>query len=1148
MSYLASLLKQNNITLLEWEKFLQDKDRVQIGLMHPIFKHRLAISGDGEYLFRITPQQDPLNTLEVGWIAIANKASQAISNGMISPDQPSLSLLGKMISHLGRYPMISLKRKAFGGCIDWQAEVKDQLCLTMIGLIKAMRPLEYMINRYDPMETKENNAARLSEAASLSKKKVTKRINQLLTWQREFVPSHSLKDEKWLAKVLSFCRDLEFKLNDYATNSKMVFASHDIHHVQSRFKAVGENSVGAYLEHWVYEILSLGEEINQNLTTLRGDFHTCIQEAKQALKHHQPDWHNPVSLVQQGYFVKQDKNLLEQETQDYVVLLASEWGMKESDAWIDFALMAASLSEKSKGQELIATEYLVQSQAAKWHMRSERGLMKPKVKSTVMALWDSCVSTVGCVPNLMKGLILGDCQPVLKNWRSEPPKIAGEDPVANFKQFLTSLAYNTKPLGLGAGIALHEVFKNIAKSSFSGLTTGLGHLLEQMVSGLTGDLRYGWLKSYQAQYRLEKDVEAVFKSTETQVVSESKTSLNPAYYASYSTMDPVFPENAVSLRWVRPELKARSGVYESQGLLPAISRGLDSFYGFFDRHLFNTHTFTTLVFFGVYGVTGLAAFSPSLFQSYFGSGRFVRGLVDISVSIGSAFANGAFSQAIAAGFTLAKVAAGVLEGILHGTDSWIYNAVRAVKKDFSRYAAYTALAVGFGWLVAEKLSLPWLSKHLKEDAGSVPFLAYGFAGLKIAVLLAESLVSKDHSEKVKIKPHNFLDHAEALITESRGEDGCLSVEEALLLQAISPSKLLNTDLAFNTHRKSNAAEQFGEAIGEREVAGNIFKLDHSKYEGTGMRVPLSRLKILVYLTSFQNALSKRSMAERRDMVELLDRYFDPQSSLALKQVIYPEPKRSLVGEMIHTLLAYPGALLRIMLIPISGSLRPLKELGSMLKKDGTANLTAVWNIGATLLAMGERFISVSSDFIVNELLARMEYGLLGTHGIADGFYRLTRLCHQRWVNWGQKIYVPIYKLQQSQTRPDLNDLIQQLWRENTYEMLRVALSYEVSQPSIADSRVSESSKIYNLLSALGGRDIAAIDLPRLRPQENRDKLAPDLEAAQENRAFACLWACQSSMANGLECLETSVRGCIEGPGAAGAAAVRCVEDTVSNCV
>ncbi len=1045
MGRLDGFFKRYSVTSQASKSFLTDSGTANFsGMTRFIFE----LSGQDQ-LVRFTPQEDNLDTLDLGWKTSKDLASKAISHGLIK-NHESLSLLGQVIGHLGVYRKITFRRQALGARIDRHADVKNVILDDVIQALEALKPLEQMINTYDVMQSKETNAVRLEIAFKQARIQIEALQKELD--QQGSRPSDLLceKDQSCLNKIKALLRDFLLYLAMREADSKVVLSWHVPKDIQARFSPMGLNSLGDFIHERISEILSVAQEVNQNLTTLRGDFNSCIEEARAALGHHEYHLHNPILPIHQGDFG--------QSEEEPVLLLASELGLTHSDDLIDFALMAAELTEKKYSpyqQSLIDEDSLVVSQAAKWKTRSG-GPLTPESKLKINLVKDAVLSVITSVPNLIKGLVYGETSPVLTDWRSTPrySKVTDfstaaevhsdyqaeateghqrEKLIYKFKSLLAYLAYDTKPLGLGAGIALHYAFKNIFNSSWAGLKQGFVEFLEQTVLGVTSDCRHGYLENYLKEKAGLDNIDQVFKKTLSKVDSQNRATVNPVYVPpalapSLSQQDfrqePTL--SIIRMKALKP--------YQPEGLLPALSHGLDSFYQLFDLNMFRKDTLITLAFFGAYGLCGLAAYSPSVIQDYLGSGRFVMGLINVSRSIGSAFANGAFSQAIAAGFTLAKVAAGVIEGVLHGTDSWIVKAGRALSRDFSRYAAYTTMAVGFGWLVAEKLSIPYLSKHLKEDAGTVPFLAYGFAGLKLAVLLAEAAFNQDKTEKIKLKPHSFYDVGIQVIKEIRQGSSLWNPgqEEASnqMLMAIAPKSLMDADLAPNTYRCRGTAEAIPEFT-------DIWKLDDER-KYPGVQPYLKRLEILTKLRECQEILPNQPMSERRDIAELVRANFDAETAKYLCQIIYPVHHRALLSQAIHAVLIYPSAVIRAFLSPISGSMQPWRNLGVMLEKDLTANLTALWNIGSTLSSVFNRLLRVPADFLVNQVLARIEYGLFATHHMAHRAYGISQSLYAYQAALGQRFYAPIYALQKRQTSPDIAGVFDQAWRENTYMVLAIA--------------------------------------------------------------------------------------------------------------
>ena len=989
----------NGISQETWESFLENAEKT-ISSDQKFCKETCSLDND-QLLQIIKSVTNPSKPKELIWITNRATFSKAAPHGMIPPS----SLLGQVIYFLGKYRLATLKRAAFANVKDKHIGIKNQLLGYVFEALEILKPVERLTNTYDPMKTPDENRQCFMDVLLAAQEQVSKLIEEIT---RLPLPLGE-KDADCFKKFFRHLALLQEAMGEKYLEAENCSEKLE---VQALFSSMGMSSIGYFLRKQIAGILSITQELNQNLTTLRGDLHSYIEEALFALNHHKPDWHNRILPEHQGDYV------LEGNGAELVLIRASDYGITDSAGLVDFALSAAFLSHS--GNLIMDASKLNSSQAAKWQTYGH-GPWRPASPGLINTIAKSIKNLTLAPFNFLKGLALGEVEPVLATGICESSSAQNNIDLFNM---LENLSIDSMPLGLGAGMALHRVFKNIAESSWSGIKEGLREFLGQIADGFTTDYRHGY-KKRDLEFRKElSDITKVFASAQAKK-EELLDQKHRADIAVFSAQIPVLEDDfeEAPLSPVKILHASKLASYHPDGLLPALAEGGRSFYDLFDRNLFAKHSFISFVFLVTYGAGALAVMAPELLKSYIGSGSSAETFVSLSQTIGNAFANGAFSSAIAAGFTEAKIASGLLELLLHGTDSWIFKAGRNIRRNLSEYLIYTLGAVGFGWLIAEKASVPWLSQHLHDDAGTVPFLAYGFAGLKIALILAHALTAKDHHEKLDLKPEMFSIHAKKIIES--GKKSPLTADERYALKNILPQEFDCAEVSDNRHRIGESSAQPIARIKEAEPY-------------------LKRLGILKRLVAYQTILPTALLTrqDKRDIAELVRGNFDKETAEYLCQIIYPVKQRSLIGQTIHMALVYPGAIFRLMLSPLSGSGRPWEDLKVKLERDLSSNLTAILDIGSIFMNILDRLVRTPMDLLVNEVIARIEYGFFASHHVSSFAYGISQHCHGFKEKLGQCFYALIYALQKRQTRPELQAVIKEGWAENTHQALSCSPLYK----------------------------------------------------------------------------------------------------------
>jgi len=1007
---------------------------------------------------------------DLAWSTSAHNMNQLIEHGVAQPD--NLSRIGLVRFHLGQWRLKKLQRAAFAREIDLHEPEKENLLKLTLELVNYLKPLELLINNYNPAQESQHQLADLEVYLSALQPQINQVIREAQGagfytegMQADFSRISDDLLQAYLAKIKNrqylwrFLREahddrlqVESRLrcieiipeNDGQlahTRKQLELAIEREEELQEKIDQVpttfSQKDLGHFLDQMLSDILILAEHANKNMTTLRGDFHSHIQEARDALKYHAPDVQSRVLPGHQG-------DLGVQSTQPRITVLGSSLGILSSEDQVNFALVAGHISGAWDYQKFT----LNITPCAKWGRVFSEGALSSSgfglLKNIVFIIRNIIFSPF----DLTKAILTGSNIPVFYGCKFFTQRAGMGSAPQDFEtiklfSLLSDLNTAAIPIGTSAGCFIHEVLRNLGSSFIFGLKDGGSDLLSQLLAGITTDLHWGWLRqkhlitlgayaNYFPHRILGEDTAAArrakiessdaqerFQSEEKKPASYGATASAPATPAPYLFQQPY----ALS-------------PYHAQGLVPAISSGLTSFYRFFDRNLFSKHSFTTGVFFGAYLLAGLAAWNPVLLHKHIiGHGPTAMNFTYFCQTIGNAFANGAFSSGIAVGFTFAKVSSGVLEVILHGTSSWLAKAVKLFAHDSGKYIAMIVLAAGFGYITAEKLAIPFLSQHLKDDAGTEPLLAYFFAGLKLLVVLGESLVAKDKEKTAHIPVKTFEELALEVLEQSKGCELSVNEQEKarLVINSHGPRVLSQTALAHGSAARASRNSVIGGAgAGARDAQSHMDTIP-----ATGPAI--TRLDILNKLAQSQAEILKLPRARKRNLAELIRLNFKAQEAEDLiAGFIYLQPERSLVGYTVHGILNYMGLAGRCVLSPISGSAQPWKELARKLESDVvTATLiTPLLDLGSLFFSMLERLIRVPADLLMNQVMARVAYGFFNTRAVSDFNYSASAWCYKKQKSFGQAAYFLANKLQERQVHPRLEDLVQRLRVEKTWEILQ----------------------------------------------------------------------------------------------------------------
>lgn len=993
----------------------------------------LDIGGQGEYLSgRFLKQTHKLpggerlyyvesNTSrppELIWKTTQKRITVAIQYGLYKP----VSLVGRVMYQCGQYNKSKVKRLVKHAVMDKNHEIKRKLMEWTQGRLDLYQNhIDPYINAYNETETLQENKVRLIQSLDQHMSDLTVLVESLDSYEGQDRYSLS-KDHRILVKYKVSITDEIRDLHLFKTNAGLLGESN----FRSMLKWTGLRSIGMLLRKQLYRILITAQMLNQNLTTMRGDFNSAIEDALYELRHDNPDHHNPITPAQRGEF---------SQNRDEVVYVNARSVVGDSASDLaNFAMMAYAVSGGFPLNFQLGTfknKGVARSRFPKWvgFRRNEAlgdyrlGYLATAIESAVNLLFSPidffgalyrgrAVKYFSVLRRPLTNALFGCCCiPCLDCY----PQFHQMDCYATLEAKILS---NAIPFAARIGVLAREVIRGLALSSFKGFWSGFEDALGHLVAICGNDARHGHYYNFSATHRASLNVvrEVFNPIVQATNARNYKLTTNPAIRykeqpkdpreaslvhseqpspASYGATAPAAPDVKPLLAEAFPQMG-----YHSTGLLNTMTNGLKSFVDLFEHHIFAKHPFAGLLFTVAYTAGAMAVMNPKLAKSLLG-GQYV----EFSQNLGNFAAHGNASSAIASGFIQAKVVACTFELMLHGADSWMVKGARIFKNDPGVFIAYTSLAIGFGYLLAYKANIPWLSKHLKDDIGSFAPLALGFAGLKVGVVLLEAFIVETESGfelNPEVDFERVLFDVVNKIKQASPEPGSLTPQEEAELKTLARSMLSTARTSVGGLAKAKTSEAF--------------------------KTQMQRIRILSSLAENAKVLPLLPSVHKRDVCELVDRYFPVHTARSLKSMVYPKPHRSMMGAFFYNLITYPFLILRTILSPFSGSWRPLFDLKERVLDDLTSTVTAFATVASILSDIFlDRIWRVLFDLIFNALFSRLEVGFCKVMGSKPSHYA-SNMTYSASLVWShlrewvmQAAYWPVFKLQARQMvkRPDL---------------------------------------------------------------------------------------------------------------------------------
>ncbi len=268
--------------------------------------------------------------------------------------------------------------------------------------------------------------------------------------------------------------------------------------------------------------------------------------------------------------------------------------------------------------------------------------------------------------------------------------------------------------------------------------------------------------------------------------------------------------------------------------------------------------------------------------------------------------------------------------IFNGRNSLLNLGLKGLLENPVIASVVTTAAVGFGYVLAYDLDIPWLSEKIATETSkaSFPYFELGLSGAKIAAILVEGTLNFHHEKDQHLDAH-FIDNS---VDSMRGEittavrKGYLrehGILEADLTQANEDQILTQVEeyceSAKQALKKPELAEQISQLV--LTIGQMTGEKDPPYFNGVAPRVTneTSQNELALFLQRRQirhqiAGLDPKHLSEKDKYVILnyLHQTYkdDPDYVASVRNRLYQDLKLGPFGETFKIITSYPGALIR----------------------------------------------------------------------------------------------------------------------------------------------------------------------------------------------------------------------------------------------
>lgn len=687
----------------------------------------------------------------------------------------SQALTSQVIEAAGRYQLIVETRRIESKIVTHKTSLKSNTLSELQYQIRLLQPIERLICNYSGKELNKykqevaQTFARYNRSL-LEQTNALCRLIEIYDQHENFNPD----EKQWIENILHTPLPLIEE-----------FLSHDKWYLHNRLKSLNERFKSANnfgidytnspyaaqtisdalqsflrfnLNSLVHDAQALNDQLTHNAkdVLLHGKLRDCLVDADKIISNYIFDQLQPITYEHQSnYGVTRDGN--HDATQD------ASYGMNNvtyhsyihaghSRKDLEKILLGITALEDQTKQ--VQDDSIRTVKSAAWNNFS---VYSKKQKLRRFAAWGltNFLHLPLSLVNLLVTALTG--QSPIANFMQQTEQVIlsrfglTEDYTHDFYKFRDKLGVNNVYTSTAIGKMINKVVREVTAVVIQSPQLIVKKLIEQ-AQLLGKDFTTGlWGYLYQKQFAKESSPEIVRVVKSKGFAPLDKTAIKrlERLYVQAQRANKLAYVNVEDVHYAKPHQNLSP--YQPHDLLSSLMSGVEGFVNFFKNDLFEKHPMTAFIAALAYGFGGSAVLSPGILKIMLAKLGMSAGKIDSVIEtchvIGKATARGDVNEAIAAGFTVAKVTGLTLNTINQGFDSVLCEVINEIRKDPLVYAAGLSLAYGFGHLLTDVITIPGLTVHLREEIGTFPAIAKVTIGSKVGVIALKSARREEQEEK-----------------------------------------------------------------------------------------------------------------------------------------------------------------------------------------------------------------------------------------------------------------------------------------------------------------------------------------------------------------------------------------------------------------